>query len=135
MSKAELENGIRAEAIGVILEAINAHYELEDGDVLRLSASELAIPVLDAERNESWVKVAISVPRGTRNGNGGYNAYDPYPQAEDYRLELEQRQQKKDASAAKKQAAEAARAAKKAAKQTIKELNTKGLDAMIHEGE
>ena len=135
MSKAELENGIRVEAIDTLTKAVAEHYGIEVEEICILSASEFAIPVLDADRNESWVKVSVTVPRGTRNGNGGYTPYNPYDIAKDYAQELADRQAKQDAREAKKKAEAEARAAKKAAKQTIKELNKKGLKAMIHEGE
>lgn len=132
MSKASLENALRTDFIASITDAIETKYET---DVLPVSASELAIPVTDAEGNEKFVLIKISIPRGTRNGNGGYDEYDGYAAADEYRAELEQRQAKKDASAAKKEAAAKAREAKRAAKKVVKELNEKGLDGMIHEGE
>lgn len=136
MSKASLETALRIEAIEVVKEALSAHYDLDPKtQICVVSASELAIPVVDAEGNEKFVLIKISIPRGTRNGNGGYNEYDGYAAAEDYKFDLERKQAEKDASAAKKEAEAKAREAKRAAKQTIKELNKKGLDKMIHEGE
>lgn len=132
MSKASLETALRVEFIQFITDAIQAKYET---DVLPISASELAIPVLDAEGNEKFVLIKVSIPRGTRNGAGGYDDYDGYGLAEDYKAELEVKQAKKEASEAKKEAERKAREAKREAKKVIKELNKKGLDTMIHEGE
>ena len=132
MSKASLESALRVDFLASISEAIESKYQT---DVLPVSASELAIPVTDAEGNEKFVLIKVSIPRGSRNGDGGYTEYDGYAAADDYKAELEQKQAKKDASTAKKEAEAKAREAKRAAKQTIKELNKKGLDKMIHEGE
>lgn len=136
MSKASLETALRVEALEVVKEALAAHYDLDPKkQICVVSASELAIPVVDAEKNEKFVLIKVSIPRGTRNGEGGYDEYDGYAAAQDYKADLERHQAKKDASAAKKEAEAKAREAKRAAKQTIKELNKKGLDKMIHEGE
>lgn len=136
MSKASLETALRIEAIEVVKEALSAHYDLDPKtQICVVSASELAIPVVDAEGNEKFVLIKVSIPRGSRNGNGGYTEYDGYAAAEDYKADLERNQAKKDASAAKKEALEQAREAKRNAKKTLKELKEKGLDKMIHEGE
>lgn len=136
MSKASLENALRTEALTVVKEALSEHYDLDiEKQICVVSASELAIPVVDEEGNDKFVLIKVTIPRGTRNAEGSYDEYDGYAAAEDYKAELEQRQAKKDASEAKKKAAAEAREAKRIAKQTIKELNKKGLKAMIHEGE
>lgn len=132
MSKASLESALRIDFLASISEAIEGKYQT---DVLPVSASELAIPVTDAEGNEKFVLIKVSIPRGSRNGDGGYTEYDGYAAAEDYKAELEQKQAKKDASAAKKEALEQAREAKRNAKKTLKELKEKGLEKMIHEDE
>lgn len=136
MSKASLETALRVDALNVVKEALSAHYDLDiERQICVVSASELAIPVVDAEGNDKFVLIKVSIPRGTRNAAGGYDEYDGYAAAEDYKAELEQRQAKKDASEAKKKAAAEAREAKREAKKVVKELNKKGLKAMIHEGE
>ena len=136
MSKASLETALRIDALNVVKEALSAHYDLDiERQICVVSASELAIPVVDAEGNDKFVLIKVSIPRGTRNAEGGYDEYDGYAAADDYKAELEQRQAKKDASEAKKKAAAEAREAKREAKKVVKELNKKGLKAMIHEGE
>ena len=132
MSKASLETALRVDFLKSISEAIEGKYET---DVLPVSASELAVPVTDAEGNEKFVLIKVSIPRGSRNGDGGYTEYDGYAVAEDYKAELEQKQAKKDASAAKKEALEKAKEAKREAKKTLRELKEKGLDKMVHEDE
>lgn len=104
-------------------------------DVLRVGPSELAIPAVDDEGNEYFNLLKLSVPRGTRNGEGGYNPYDGHAAAEDYKFELEEKAAKKAASEAKKAAAEKAKEAKREAKKVVKELNQKGLKGMIESAE
>ena len=128
MSKAELETAIRKQVMETVCHAIEAQYQT---DALVVSASEIAIPILDAEGNEKWALVKVSIPRGTRDGNGGYEPYDGYAIADDYKMELEEKAAKKAASAAKKEAAAKAREAKRETKKVVKELNEKGLDKMI----
>lgn len=136
MSKASLETALRVDALNVVKEALSAHYDLDiERQICVVSASELAIPVVDAEGNDKFVLIKVSIPRGTRNAAGGYDEYDGYAAADDYKAELEQRQAKKDASEAKKKAAAEAREAKREAKKVVKELNKKGLNKMIHEVE
>lgn len=132
MSKASLETALRTEFIQFVTDAIQTQYET---DVLPVSASELAIPVLDAEGNEKFVLIKISIPRGTRNGSGSYTEYDGYGLAEEYKAELAVKQTKKEASEAKKAKLAEERKRKAEAKKVVKELNEKGLDKMIHEGE
>lgn len=102
-----------------------------NSDVLRVGTSEIAIPAVDADGNEFFYLVKISIPRGTRNGEGGYNEYDGYAAADDYKFELEEKAAKKAASEAKKAAAEKEKERKREAKKVVKELNEKGLKGMI----
>jgi hypothetical protein len=104
-------------------------------DVLRVGPSELAIPAVDDEGNEYFNLLKLSVPRGTRNGEGGYTPYDGYAAADDYKFELEEKAAKKAASEAKKAAAEKEKERKREAKKVVKELNQKGLKGMIESAE
>ena len=92
-SKATLENEIRTNFITAISDFITKTFET---DVLPISASELTIPVTDSENNEKFVNIKISIPRGTRNGSG-YDPYDGYAAAEDYKAELADKKAKQDA--------------------------------------
>ena len=117
MNKATLETSLRNDVIAHVSKALADIYET---DVLQVSASEITIPVLDAENNDKFVLIKISIPRGTRNGNGGYDVYDGYAAAESYKAELEEKASKKAASAAKKEAAEKLREQKRALRATKK---------------
>ena len=126
MTKAQLETKLRNTYLDLIREMISDKVET---DALPVSASELAIPCLDEEGNEKFVLIKVSIPRGTRNGAGGYDPYDGYAVAEDYAIDCEEKAQKKADAEAKKQAKIArdqkARAEKKAladANKNLKEL-------------
>lgn len=123
----ELREGILAELTKTL--KIN-----HDTDVMPVSASEIVMPVVDAEGNETFALIKVSIPHGTRT-NGGFEAYDGYAAADSYRLDVEDKLAKKQASEAKKKADEARKERKRNARKVVKELNEKGLDKMIHEDE
>ena len=100
MTKAQLETAIRNRFLGFIANSISKELDI---DALPVSASELAIPCLDDEGNEKWALIKVSIPRGTRNGAGGYDPYDGYAVAEDYAIDCEEKAQKKADAEAKKQ--------------------------------
>lgn len=120
MTKAQLETALRNECLELLHKTLDNKYGC---DVLPVSASEIALPVTDAEGNEKWILIKVSIPRGTRNGEGGYDPYDGYAAAEDYALDLEEKKAKKEASEAKKQAKIAKDEAKRAEKKALAEAN------------
>jgi len=132
MGKEIMRSAIRNEVIDTLINTLSEHY---DSDVLQVSASAIVMPAVDAEGNECFVKISISVPRGTRNGEGGYNPYDGYAEHEDWKLAQQDKLDKENARKAKAEHAEKERERKRAARKVIKELNKKGLDGMIKEGE
>ena len=119
MNKAEMETKARNGYLDFISAKLTEQY---DADVLRVSASEIAIPYVDEEGNEKWALVKVSIPRGTRNGNGGYDGYDGYAAADDYKFDLEEKAAKKAKAEEKKAAAIAKKAEAKAVKKAIKNL-------------
>lgn len=100
MNKAQMETLIRNDFLALIAKAIEAEKET---DALPVSANEIAVPCLDPEGNETWAVIKVSIPRGTRNGNG-YDPYDGYAAADDYKMDLEEKAQKKAKAEEKKQA-------------------------------
>lgn len=132
MSNASLETAIRNQILDFLVDNLSAHF---DSDVLDVSASELVMPVVDAEGNEKFALIKVSIPRGTRNGNGGYDAYDGYFAHDEWeavkadRADKAAKRQERNARAAKE------KERKRAARQTVKKLNTVGLKQMIKEGE
>lgn len=131
MSKASLETAIRNEYLAFLTTAISEHF---DADVLDVSASELTVPVVDAEGNEKFVLIKVSIPRGERIG-GGYLPYDGYAAHEEWELVKADKADKEAKRKEKAERAEKEKERKRAAKKVVKDLNEKGLDKMIHEGE
>ena len=132
MSKASLETEIRNKILEAIIGCLSDQY---DTDVMPVSASELTIPVVDSEGNEKFALIKVSIPRGSRNGDGGYDAYDGYAAAEEWKEVLADRADKAKARQEKAERAEKEKERKREARKVVKKLNEKGLDAMIHEGE
>lgn len=116
MNKAALETEIRNRYLEDLITFFGDRY---DTDALRVSASEIAIPVVDSMGNEKFAVVSVKIPRGTRNGEGGYNEYDGYKAHELYMDEVAARDAKKAASAAKK-AAKIAADEKRRAEKAVK---------------
>lgn len=100
-SKATLENNLRNYVLSCIKELIENGLESE---ALPVSASEIAVPLIDDEKNEKFVLIKVSVPRGTRNGQGSYDPYDGYAASEAYLLEQESKAQEKAVKKAMKEA-------------------------------
>lgn len=109
--------------------------EVFDSDVFYVGSGILAMPGVDEDGNEFFYKIQVSIPRGRRNGEGGYEPWDAYADKEEYDFKISEAAAKKAAKEEKARKAADEKARKKKAKETIKELNKKGLDKMIHEGE
>lgn len=118
MTNAQLENKLRNECLELLRKTFDGAYGC---DVLAVSASELALPVTDAEGGERFIVVKVTIPRGTRNGNGGYDPYDGYAVAEDYELACQEKEDKKKASEEKKKAKIAQDEKKRAEKKAVAE--------------
>jgi len=104
-SKAELEKALREEVLEVVISALAEHYDLDrDTQVSIVGPGEIAIPLVDAEGNEKYPKIKISIPRGTRDGNGGYIPYNGERAAEEYKEEKESKAQERAVKKAMKEA-------------------------------
>ena len=100
-SKASLENALRSEIMQVIMNALEEHF---DASIILVGSGEISIPVTDAEGNEKYPKIKVSIPRGTRNGEGGYIPYDGYEAAKEYEEEKESKAQERAVKRAMKEA-------------------------------
>ena len=104
-SKATLENQLRNEILEVITTALADHFDLDPETQIEIVGSgELTIPVVDAEGNDKYPKIKVSIPRGTRNGEGGYIPYDGHESAVAYREEKESKAQERAVKKAMKEA-------------------------------
>lgn len=132
MSKASLENALRNEILEVIRTALSEHFDLDPvTQIEAVSASEFTLPVCDSEGNEKYPLVKVSIPRGSRNGNGGYTPYDGHAAAEEWREELASRADKAAARKEKAERAEKEKERKRAAKKVVKDLNAVGFKALV----
>lgn len=102
----------------------------------------LALPGVDNDGNEFYYKVQISVPRGKRDGNGGYIPWDAEKDADNYKFEQEQAALKKQQAEEKKKREAEEKARKREEKKKEREaaklgkkLAVKGLKGLIHEEE
>lgn len=120
MTKAQLETKMRNQYLNMISNMIVQKLET---DALPVSASEIAVPCLDEEGNEKWVLIKVSIPRGTRNGEGSYDPYDGYAAADDYAVTCEEKAQKKIDAENKKQAKIARDQKKREEKKALAEAN------------
>lgn len=100
-SKATLETELRNEILQVIIDALEAHF---DANCIVVGSGEISIPAVDSEGNEKYPKIKVSIPRGTRNGEGGYTPYDGYEAAEEYKAEKESKAQERAIKKAMKEA-------------------------------
>lgn len=132
MSKASMETAIRNTMLENIKKMIDSEYAT---DALPVSASEIAVPVVDEEGNEKFALIKVSIPRGTRNGDGGYTPYDGYAAAEDYKLDLADKADKARAREEKKERAAKEKERKANAKKTIRALNQEGFNTLVHKKE
>ena len=128
MSKAALETAIRNDILSAITAFLSENY---DTDVLDVSASEVTMPVVDAEGNEKFALIKVSIPRGSRNGDGGYDPYDGYAAHEEWELDKADKADKAAKRKEKAERAEKEKERKRAAKKIIKDLNTVGFNTLI----
>ena len=129
MSKASLETALRNEILEVIAKALEEHF---NADVMDVSASELTMPAVDAEGNEKFGLIKVSIPRGTRVDDG-YQPYDGYAAHDEWELDKADKADKAAKRKEKAERAEKEKERKRAAKQTIKKLNTVGFKALVSE--
>ena len=130
MSKAALETSIRNDILTALTAFLSEHF---DTDVMDVSASELTMPVVDAEGNEKFALIKVSIPRGSRNSDGGYDPYDGYAAHEDWELEKADKADKAAKRKEKNERAEKEKERKRVARKVVKDLNTKGFKALVTE--
>ena len=124
LTKTQLTNMRRDEILAQLAQFLTNEGE----EILRVSGNAIAFPTVDAEGNEIFARLTLSIPRGDRSGE----AYDAYGEATQYQEHCEEvaankarkekekqeaakkRAEKAAAAKAKKEAEEAARAARKA---------------------
>lgn len=81
---------LNAPLIQNTLEAITSSLTESGEEVLKIASGTICYPTVDAEGNEKWVKIVVSVPQGDRSGE----EFDGYTESEAY-LENEQKKAEK----------------------------------------
>jgi len=110
-----------------ILTKLSAFLEDEFDTYVKVVASgEVTMLIPDENGEKIYANVKISIPRGSRNGEGGYNTYDGYAEAKAYAQEQKDKAEERAEKEAKKQAKIAADEKKRAEKKALAEAN-KGL--------
>ena len=71
ITETQLNALLRGEHFTKIVEFL----QKEGEDVQIIKASELAYPVVDAKGSEKWIKVAVIVPRGSKE-DGAFDGYE-----------------------------------------------------------
>ena len=103
VTKSQLTTMKREEELARLVEFLTGEGE----DVMREAGNAIVFPSTNAEGDEIFVKITVTIPRGDRSGE----AYDGYTAAQDYALHLEE---KAAAAQKRKERAEAAKAKKEA---------------------
>lgn len=105
MTKASLENAMRNEILEVIISALSDHFDLDpETQIEFVESGVITLPLVDAEGNDKWPTVKVAIPRGTRNGSGGYDPYDGHAAAVAYREDKESKAQERAVKKAMKEA-------------------------------
>ena len=75
-----------------------------DTYVKQVGSGEYTMMIPDEEGNKIYANIKVSIPRGTRNGEGGYTPYNGYQIAKDYKDETEAKVQERAVKKAMKEA-------------------------------
>lgn len=92
------ETQINAEIRAKYLNQIKSFFEKCDEDVRVTGSNEVAFPIVDENDNEKWLKVVVTVPKGSRDGT----EYDGYEEEKAYQFKLEQKEIKRKKKEQKK---------------------------------
>ena len=71
-TKTALDNEVRVANVEKIVSLL---YDAGE-DVMLVKSNVIAFPVVDSEKNESWVEITVKVPKGERLVGGGYAGYN-----------------------------------------------------------
>lgn len=91
----QLDEALRNKYLDLFIQFLTEQGE----EVLRVKSNEIAIPTLDEERNDKFVKIAVSVPTGSRDDG---EAFDGYGMATQYAEKVKADEEKAKAEAEKK---------------------------------
>ena len=101
MGKEASKTKIRDSILNVLIPFLEDKY---DTYVKQVDSGEYTMMIPDEDGNKIYANIKVSIPRGTRNGEGGYIPYDGYQSARDYKNEIEARTQERAIKKAMKEA-------------------------------
>lgn len=102
-TKSALEKEIKDKYTTMLIDFLKS----QDEDVGRVKDNKFNFPIVDADGNENFVVVTVTIPRGARidkSEGGGYEPYDGYGDRESYEIDLRTKQEKATVNAEKKAA-------------------------------
>ena len=94
MTKKQVNDKLRQMYVDNLIEVLTAAGE----EVLRVGSNVIAIPVVDASGEDSYVEFTVKVPSGSRDGD----IYDGYSLAQDYQMRQEEKAEKAKKTAEEK---------------------------------
>lgn len=100
MAKSEkmLTEALRNEYLAKII----AWFEGEEADVLRTKSGQIAIPCVDEERNDRFVRITVEIPKGSRDDGEAYDGYGIAQQYAEHCAEQAEKAKKAEEAKAKK---------------------------------
>lgn len=113
-NRTELENAIRNEYIATLTEALAA-----DNDIYRVASNKIMLAAVDAEGNDKWMTITVSILKDSEDMDGDYGATEQAAYLAKI-AEKEAKAEKAAAEKAKKIAADQKRRAEKAAAKAVK---------------
>lgn len=124
MGKEASKTKIRDAILAKVVEFLEEEY---DTYVREVKSGEYTMLIPDENGDKLYANVKISIPRGTRNGTGGYDPYDGYAMAKEYAKEIASKEQEKAAKKAMKEAEKGKTKEQKQVATAIKNLEKAGL--------
>lgn len=96
-NRQQLDNELREG----IIERISNFLTAENEEVLRTSNTTIAIPTVDSEGNDTYIELAVKIPKGAKI-EGGYAGYDGHEVATEYAEDVALKAKQKAESAKNK---------------------------------
>ncbi len=94
MTEKKLQENLRNFNVATLKEYLTERGE----DVVQIASNKLAFPTLDDEQNDQYIVITVSVPTGSKDGEG----FDCYEQADEYTKKLVAQQEREQKAQAEK---------------------------------
>lgn len=107
LTKGQITDRAREKYISMISDFLSDNGEV----ILRVGKNAISFPIVLGDGEERFIKLVVSVPRGSRLEGDEYNAFS---EAEDYKLHCKENEEKRAAAEKQRKEDAARRAAKQA---------------------